>query len=204
MSVAHLEVLVEEASAEAALRVLLPKMSPAMSFQVFPHDGKQALLRRLPQRLKGYRAWLPDNWRIVVLADRDRDDCKVLKQSLEEMAAAAGLLTPRSAKAGKFSLVTRLAIEELEAWYFGDWDAVRQAYPKVPPTVPSKAKFRLPDDIQGGTWEALEGILKRAGYFLTGLRKIECARAIAQHMDPARNTSPSFQLFRNTIIEMTQ
>jgi hypothetical protein len=25
-------------------------------------------------------------------------------------------------------VVNRLAIEELEAWYFGDWEAVRAAY----------------------------------------------------------------------------
>lgn len=38
--------------------------------------------------------------------------------------------------------------------------------------------------------------MKKAGYFETGLRKIECARTIAQHMEPARNTSPSFQALR--------
>ena len=36
MSVEHVEVLVEEPSAEAALRLLLPRILGAMSFQVYP------------------------------------------------------------------------------------------------------------------------------------------------------------------------
>jgi len=56
---------------------------------------------------------------------------------------------------------------------------------------------------QGGTWETFERILKRAGYFQTGLRKIEVARAIAEHMDPSRNASPSFQAVRHVLATMT-
>jgi hypothetical protein len=41
----------------------------------------------------------------------------------------------------------------------------------------TKGSYRDPDGVLGGTWEALERILKRAGYFKTGLRKMECARA---------------------------
>jgi hypothetical protein len=58
-----------------------------------------------------------------------------------------------------------LAIEELEAWFFGDMDAVRALYPRVPETLEQRAGFRDPDAIRGGTWEALERILQRAGYF---------------------------------------
>ena len=49
--------------------------------------------------------------------------------------------------------------------------------------------------VLGGTWEALERVLRKASYFKTGLRKMECARQVAQHMDPARNASRSFQAF---------
>jgi len=33
------------------------------------------------------------------------------------------------------------------------------------------------------------------------LRKIEAAEQIAPHMDPTRNTSRSFQVFRDALIE---
>jgi len=203
VTVAHVEILVEEPSAEAALRILLPKMLGSASFEIYPHSCKDDLLKRLPDRLRGYAAWIPDDWRIVVVVDRDDDDCKELKKRLEAMAAEAGLGTRSKPKTKRFAVVNRLAIEELEAWYFGDWEAVQQAYPKVNANIPSQAKYRSPDAIKGGTWEAFEGVMKRAGYFRTGLRKIEAARAVAAHMDPNRNTSRSFQVLREALAEMT-
>jgi hypothetical protein len=97
----------------------------------------------------------------------------------------------------------RLAIEELEAWYFGDWDAVRAAYPRVPDTIPNQANYRDPDAIAGGTWEAFERVLKRAGYFQTGLRKIEAARAISEHWQLEGNRSHSFRVFVKVLQELT-
>lgn len=202
MTVAHVELLVEEPSAEAALRTLLPRMLGEATFEVYPHTCKDELLGRLPERLRGYAPWLPNNWRVVVIVDRDDDDCVVLKQRLESIAHAAGLST--RARGQPFAVVNRLAIEELEAWYFGDWEAVRAAYPRVNRNVPSQARYRAPDEIKGGTWEAFERALKGAGYFKTGLRKIEAARAVAAHMDPSRNTSPSFRALRDSLAHMVQ
>ena len=99
-------------------------------------------------------------------------------------------------------MVNRLAIEELEAWYFGDWSAVKSAYQRVPVNIPRTARYRDPDMITGGTWEAFQRILQRAGYFETGLRKIEAARAIAAHMTPSENTSRSFQSLRTALMKM--
>ncbi len=65
-----------------------------------------------------------------------------------------------------------------------------------------KSKFRDADAISGGTWEALERIFQRAGYFRTGLRKLEAAQAIADRMNPAANRSRSFQAFRDVVAEM--
>ena len=100
MSVAHLEVLVEEDSMEAALRGLLPRLVGDMSFEVYPHQGKDDLLRKLPQRLHGYAAFLPSDWRIVVVIDRDDDDCRRLKQQLEYCALQAGLATKATTSGG--------------------------------------------------------------------------------------------------------
>lgn len=202
MTVAHVEVLVEEPSAEAALRMILPKMLVNASFEVYPYLCKDDLLKRLPLRLRAYAAWIPDDWRIVVLVDRDDDDCQELKNRLEALATEAGLGTKSSPKKNRFTVVNRLAIEELEAWYFGDWEAVQQAYPKVNAGISSQAKYRVPDAVKGGTWEAFERVMKAAGYFKTGLRKIEAARAVGTHMNPDRNTSRSFQVLRDALMEM--
>jgi hypothetical protein len=68
----HVEFLVEEPSAEGALYNLVPKiLGQDVSFTVYPHQGKPDLLKKLPSRLRGYRAWLPDNAGIVVLIDAD-------------------------------------------------------------------------------------------------------------------------------------
>jgi hypothetical protein len=203
VTIEHIEVLVEEPSAEAAMRLLLPRILGETSFEVYPHSCKDELLQRLPERFRGYSSWIPSNWRIVVVVvDRDDDDCLLLKKQLETMAHEAGLATKSKPKRNRFSVINRLAIEELEAWYFGDWEAVRRAYPRVNANVPLRAKYRSPDAIKGGTWEAFERVLKAAGYYKTGLRKIETARTVAAFMDPIRNTSPSFQALRVALAEM--
>jgi len=193
-------VFVEEYSMEVALEHLLPKMLGDTDYEIRRFQCKDDLLLRLPERLSGYAAWLPDTWSIVVLVDLDDDDCVALKQQLETVVAKSGLRSKTVSGTGRrFQVANRIAIEELEAWFFGDWTAVQAAYPRVSATVPNKAGFRDPDAILGGTWEALERLLKRAGYFSTGLRKLECARAVAQHMDPVRNRSKSFQSFRESV-----
>lgn len=199
----HLEILVEEPSMEAFLHGLLPRLFPAdcTTFRVHAFQGKPDLLDKLQARLKGYASWLPNYGRIVVVVDCDNDDCHKLKQRLERAATTAGLRTRSGTGGISWQVVNRIAIEELEAWYFGDWEAVRGAYPKVSPTVPNQAKYRDPDAIKGGTWEAFERILKQKGYFKNGLRKVEAARTIAVHINPACNRSHSFVRFRDALSE---
>ena len=193
-------VLVEEPSMEMALEQLLPRMLAGADFQIIRFQCKDDLLKNLPDRLRGYSQWLPANWAILVLVDRDDDDCRVLKQAMEKMAADSRLLSKTLAGHGQpFQVANRIAVEELEAWFFGDWTAVQAAYPRVSASQVSKQGFRDPDAVLGGTWEALERVLKKAGYFKTGLRKMECAKQVAQHMEPARNASRSFQAFAGAV-----
>lgn len=201
--VEHVEILVEEPSAEAALRSLLPRVLGDTTFRIITHTSKDQLLKRLPGLLLGYASWLPDTYRIVVLVDRDGDDCMELKTSLEQVAANAGLRS-RTRSPSKFQLVNRVVVEELEAWFFGDWTAVRDAFPRARKAVPRDKRYRHPDAILGGTWEALERELQQVGYFPTGLRKIEAARAIGKWMEPDRNTSPSFVAFRDVLLTMAR
>ena len=200
----HIEFLVEEESCKAALEGLVPKIAPQVSFEVHPHQGKRHLLRQLPARLNGYRQWLPTDWRIAIVLDADtRERCVELKHTVEKIAREAGFHTKsRTDSQGGFEVITRLAVEELEARFFGDVDAVRAAYPRVPGSLGKKAPYRDPDAIQGGTWEALERVLQRAGYHKGGLPKITAARAIAEHMDPARNRSRSFQTFQEGLLAL--
>lgn len=202
MDATHLEFLVEEPSMDAFLRSFLPGLLPAPhSFDVHAFQGKSDLLNKLEARLKGYASWLPAHWKIVVVVDRDDDDCLVLKQQLERVAQQTGLRSRTATGNPSWQLVNRIAIEELEAWFFGDWQAVRQAYPRVASTIPNTAAFRNPDAIRGGTWEAFERVMRKYGYFLGGLEKITAARAIGGHMDPLRSRSASFRTFHQALLE---
>jgi hypothetical protein len=202
-SLTHLEFLVEERSAEVALSSLVPKLlGPDFSFAIYPFQGKPDLLRSLPARLRGYRHWIPEDWGIVVLIDSDGQDCLVQKRKLEMAARQAGFLTRAAAQEGRFQVLNRLAVEELEAFFFGDVDAVCDAYPGVPRTLGSREGYRDPDAIAGGTWEALERVLQRAGHHLGGLSKIKAAREISACMEPDRNRSRSFQRFRQGVLDL--
>ena len=199
----HIEFLVEEPSAEAALNILAPAiLGPDTTFQVHPYNGKPDLLAKLPGRLHGYRPWLPADWRIAVLLDADEADCLQLKARMEAVAHAAGLTTRSATGGAQFQVLNRLAVQELEAWFFGDTAALCAAYPRLNPHLGERSKYRNPDAIAGGTWEALERELQRVGYAPGGLAKITTARAISAHMQPERNRSHSFQIFRSALLDM--
>lgn len=200
----HIEFLVEEASAEAALANLLPRMlGPGHTFGIHAHQGKSDLLARLPGKLRGYRSWLPSDWRIVVLIDEDREDCARLKGRLEQAAREAGLTTKSAPGSdGRFCVLNRLAVEELEAWFLGDVAALVATFPRLPSTLDHMARFRDPDAVPGGTWEALERVLQKAGYYPGGLPRVEFARRVSRYMDPQRNRSRSFRVFRQGLSEV--
>ncbi len=200
----HVEFLVEEPSAEAALAELLPRvMGGRASWRIHVHQGKSSLLAKLSGRLKGYAHWLPDDWYIVVLIDEDRQDCHELKRRMEDAAMTAGLRTRGTRHdTERIQVVNRIAVEELEAWFFGDVPALCAAYPGVPVTLEHKRGLRDPDAISGGTWEALERVLQQAGHCKGGLPKIEAARLIARHMQPGRNRSRSFRAFHSALASM--
>lgn len=201
----HLEILIEEPSVQPVLKHLLPKIAPGITFRLITFQGKKDLLTQLPQRLNAYTKWLPDNYRIVVLVDEDRQDCHKLKQYLETAAQKANLPTKsRPNPTGHFIVLNRIAVEELEAWFFGDLTALRTVYPRIPASLNKKQPYRHPDQIIGGTWEALERVLQRAGYFAGGLSKIKLAQDIAPYMQPENNLSPSFQIFQQGLYALLE
>ncbi|AZR28172.1 DUF4276 family protein [Xanthomonas vasicola pv. arecae] len=195
MSANHLEILVEEPSMENFLHALLPRMIPAgKTYAIRTFQGKSDLLAKAEARLGAYANYIPEDWRIIIVVDRDEDDCKELRSNLEEIAKRSGLI-PKSTGSARWNFVTRIVVEELEAWYFGDWQAVKAVFPRVASTVDKQKAYRKPDSIRGGTWEAFERIMKGYGYFAEGLPKINAARLIGAKIDPGRNISESFNAF---------
>jgi hypothetical protein len=198
----HLEVLVEEASMETTLRNILPRLLPAhVTFMIHPFQGKQNLLKKLQNRLRGYVYYRSSDDYIIVLVDADREDCRAVKARLESVASSVGLSTLSNARARgntDFQVINRVVVEELEAWFFGDNEALRAAFPRISDTLTCKEKFRFPDDICN-TAEEFEKVLKRAGYYTSGLPKKEAAQKISQYMEPDRNLSKSFCAFRDAV-----
>lgn len=186
----HVEILVEEYSAELVLRTLVPKVvGPDVSFAVRRFQGKPDLLKRLPGVLRGYAARI--SWealRVVVLIDRDAEDCRKLKSALVRMSAEAGLRAD--------AILHRIVVDELESWFLGDVPALCAAYGRLPKDLGKQARYRDPDDT-GKASRALEDLLRSKGYHRNGLAKTVAAEAIAPHMDVENNRSQSFQVFRD-------
>lgn len=198
----HLEVLVEEISAAAALEYLLPKIAPSgTTHTCHPFQGKPDLLRSLQPRMRGYASWLPSDWRILILIDRDDDDCKILKRKVQELVRLAGF-ADGSPGAADVRHCARICVEELEAWFLGDVPALVKAFPRVPPTLAQRRGFRDSDGVIGGTWERLERVLQQAGYYKAGMPKVEVARQVAAHMNPLTNRSKSFNVFRDGVVRL--
>jgi hypothetical protein len=192
----HLEFLVEELSAKFALEQLIPKIvGPDHTFAIRDFGSKYELMKKLESRFRGYAKRMSD-WdaRIVVLVDEDRQDCRALKKEIMEMAKRAGI---------DDKVLCRIVVEELEAWFFGDLEALRKVYPKLSASLHTQARYRNPDRIPGGTWEHLDKLLRQSGYS-AGLRKTETAALVARYMDPWNNRSSSFCAFRDGLIRITQ
>ena len=193
----QLEILVEEPSADEALRHLLPKILRGRGrAKILNLGSKYKLLKALPFRLSAYRQRIEsgEHIRIVVLLDRDRDDCERLKNTLERMAKDAGLPTKTSPdSSGYFCVLNRIVIEELESWFIGDPVALRKAFSSLPTINNAHGLFHNPDN--GGSWEALHRFLKKHGIYKSSFPKIDAARRIAPHMEVTANRSKSFQVF---------
>lgn len=193
----QIEFLVEEPSAEEALRHVLPKLLRGRArWKLINLGSKYKLLKALPSRLAAYRDRIArgELLRVVVLVDRDTDDCVALKRQLEEMASVAGLATKTPPDVeGLFHVVNRIAVEELESWFIGDAAALRLAFSSLPTVDVGKGIFRNPDN--GGSWEALHRFLKKHGIYKNSYPKIDAARRIAANLDLQANRSRSFQVF---------
>jgi hypothetical protein len=179
----QLYIFVEELSAKRVLDVVIPKIIPQnVSFQVYPHQGKEDLERAINTTVPSISR-IPGA-RILIARDQDSGDCKRVKQRIKSIIQ------------GKSSAPTliRIVCRELEAWYLGDLNAVSQAYPRVKPQhYLNKADFRNVDLIQNAD-ELLLSIIPEYNNINT-LPKLEVAENVSPFLDVKNNSSTSFQNF---------
>jgi len=111
-----LVILTEEPSMETTLRSVLPRLGLLPGdFQIVVFQGVGDLEASLIRRV---RAWTDPKARFLVIRDNDNGDCVARKARLTDRLAQAGGLRPAK---------VRIVIQELEAWFLGDLDALRQA-----------------------------------------------------------------------------
>lgn len=169
--------LLEEQSAREMLKSLLPRVLPeGVSPQYATFRGKRDLLKNIEARLKG---WNAPNTVFLILLDRDREDCRELKERVKKKVVAAGK--------GDQTCI-RIACSELESFYLGDLQAVEQVL-----SISNLARHqdtkecRAPDEMNGKPSEKLVS--------LTGgeYSKVKVSRSLGRELAiDGQNRSESF------------
>lgn len=215
----HFEILVEGQTELTALSILMIKIigeyGQPHTWKIHKHRGigkipndpatlpnkkDSSLLHNLPSRLRAYGNENRDDVVVIVLLDLDNEtDCLAFKNKL---VGFLDLCTSRP------KTLFRFAIEELEAWFLGDTQALKTAYPNIKLTILEKYL----QDSQCGTWEILAEAIypgglkalgkygKRSSFILE--QKRIWAKGICPYMDVEQNESPSFCCFRDGLRQM--
>ncbi|MGE3916642.1 MAG: hypothetical protein AB7F78_13180 [Hyphomicrobiaceae bacterium] len=212
----HIEILVEDGSGTKMLGELVPRIigpyANPHTWRLHAYKGigrmprdlatsadpsKRILLDQLPRLLQGYGK-TPGIDAVVVVVDTDKRNCESFLGELNKLLESC-VPQPRT--------LFRLAIEEMEAWYLGDRNALLVAYPRAKTAILDKYK----QDSVCGTWELLadaivpggNATIAKAGWPMAGQVKHEWAEKITPHMDIANNISPSFAKFREGLLRIT-
>lgn len=185
---------------KVAVDALMPRIAPGVSFASHDLGSKSQFMKKAPGRLRGYAYELGANpsLAVLLLRDRDQEDCRQITESLKQQSTAGGLTVASVALGVPGNVVVRLADEMLEAWFFGDGQALNRAYPRVPAALTTQRAYRHPDAIRDPA-RRLEGELQRRGYHQGGLSKTALASAVAPLLDVEANTSVSFVHFRDAV-----
>jgi hypothetical protein len=212
----HYEFLTEDISGKTALEIIVPKIlnSDLHTFEIHSYKGigripknlggkpdasKRILLDQLPRILRGYGktfASYGKNYQVAVIVVCDLDN-KCLKTFKSELQQLLDSCNPKPTT--EFCI----AVEEGEAWFLGDINAIKSAYPHAKDTILAAYK----NDSICGTWEILaeavspHGVagLSSRGWHAIGAEKSEWARNISPLMNIETNLSPSFIYFKDTV-----
>ncbi|MDY6936580.1 MAG: hypothetical protein SWY16_02850 [Cyanobacteriota bacterium] len=212
----HFEILVEDISGKTALNLLIPKIVNTEKHSVTIHSykgigrlpgnlkpktdpKKRILLSQLPRLIQGYgktfSSYPPEYPAVlIVICDLDNRCLKAFRQELIECVSQCDP-SPET--------FFCIAIEEGEAWYLGDFEAIKSAYPKAKKSALNSYKN---DDICD-TWEKLADAvfpggstnLSKKGWQAVGQEKTIWAKKISPLMDVEKNRSPSFCYFRDKL-----
>jgi hypothetical protein len=176
--------LLEEPSMARCLDGLLPRLIPGIEYKLVVHEGKQALERSIPIKLRGWN--IPDD-HFVIVRDQDSGDCRAVKQHLLDLCQGTG----------KAPALVRIACRELESWFLGDLTAVSRALNKSSLSkMQGKKKYRNPDRL-GSPSKELDALIG-------GYGKISGARSIGPVLSLDQNTSASFRAFVSGVRRVAQ
>ena len=212
----HFQFLIEDKSSEELIRILMSRLllnRNDLSFDCKSFKGLGRLpkkktvtgiktgcmLQDLEMYLTGFDKSLVSygkNAVIIVVLDNDKRDPKSFKNELVQIAMS---------HIHNVEFAICLAIEEVEAWLLGDYNALLQAYPNA---RVSCWNSYVQDSICN-TWEHLADVIYPGGYQKMkkdcptykeiGTIKSEWAKSIGPYMDIANNQSPSFNAFISEI-----
>ena len=167
--------LLEEASAQAMLEALVPRLVPSeVRVRFVAFEGKSDLEKQLVRRIARYANPAA---RFIVMRDKDAGDCKVIKSRLVDLCR----------QAGRPDTVVRIACCELESFYLADLAAVDAGLREGPGLagLQDRRKYRNPDRLAKPSDELIR--LTKQAY-----QKVSGSRAIGPHLDPDNTRSASF------------
>lgn len=164
----------EELSMKRFLDEFLPRYSPALQFLCIPHEGKSDLEKSLPRKL---RAWNSPEDQFIVLRDSDGARPGDIEARLLQLCVDAG----------KPATPIRVAYQELEAWYLGDFAGLESAYGVDLSSQKNKSMFRNPD-----TLGSPSSLVKK---LVPEFQKVDGARRIGKVINNVGNKSISFRDF---------
>jgi hypothetical protein len=179
----------EEKSAQAMLEGFLPRalagkweVTHRATYVVF--EGKRDLESKLGKKLN---KWLNPNSYFIIIRDTDSGDCVKILDNLKSICQ----------RSGKINFLIRLAIKELESWYFGDLAGVEKGL-GVANLVKYqvKKKYRDPDAISSPSNELRK--ITNGEY-----QKVSGSRKIGQHLSINQNRSGSYNRFLTGIRAIT-
>ncbi len=210
----HFEIHIEDISGKTALEILVPKIidTEQHTFRIHAYKGlgripknlqpksdpkKRILLDQLPKLIQGHGKTFSGfpNYSAALIFICDLDD-RCMSAFRQELLDCVDKCNPKP------ETYFCIAIEEGEAWYLGDLEAVKKAYPSAKSAILNA----YTNDSICGTWEKLADAVFIGGSAklskLTrqiGQEKAIWAEKISVHMDVDRNLSPSFCYFRDKL-----
>ncbi len=179
MNYNHIELVffLEEKSAKTMLEIIVPKIftnNQNIAAQYIYFDGKQDLKKRITKKIQYY---LNPHAKFIILIDQDSNDCRQLKQEIEELCPIKD----------KDRLLIRIACHELESFYLADLNAVELAYDiNNLKNIQNNKLFRNPDKLNNAK-QKIKELTKNKYEENLGAQKI------APYLDINNTRSPSFK-----------